>query len=86
MDLRQLQDVCVCFPNAPKRRPETVRPQNVTELRMTAGFDPHEAVSHRLPPPGRLENGGMGHLSKASVLAGRTFTNCAASALRVINA
>jgi hypothetical protein len=86
MDLRQLQDVCVCFPNAPKRRAETVRPQNVTELRMTADFDPHEAVSHRLPPPGRLENGRTEHLSKASVVAGRTFTNRAVSALRVINA
>jgi hypothetical protein len=86
MDLRQLQDVSVCSPNAPKRRPESVRLQNVTELRMFAGFGPHDAVSHQLPPSAWLESGKTGHLPKASVLPSRTFTNRTAIALRVVNA
>jgi hypothetical protein len=86
MDLRQLQDVSVCSPNAPKRRPESVRLQNVTELRMLSAFDPHDAVSHQLPPSAWLESGKAGHLSKAQGLPRRTFTNRTASALRGINA
>jgi hypothetical protein len=85
MDLRQLQGAYVCFPTAHRLRPETVRPQNVTELRMMGDFHPHEAVRHRLPPPVRLEIGKTVFPSKPSGPMARKFTNRAADALRVVN-
>ena len=50
MDLRQLPELCVWIPNAPKPRPETVRLQNVTELRLAANSAPHETVRQCFAP------------------------------------